>query len=44
MPLAVLRLPGGFRKEVLPMDAQTVIALCAILSVVISIIRLTNKD
>lgn len=44
MPLAMLRLPDGFRKEMLPTDAQTVVALCAILSVAIPIIRLTNRD
>ena len=45
MKSAVFRLPGGF--QVIggpPMDVQTVIALCAIFTVVIDIVRLTGKD
>ena len=38
------RRPGGriFRKELVPMDAQTVIALCEVLLVVIGIIGLVT--
>ena len=42
---AVFRLPGGFHTiGGPPMDIQTVIALCAIFTVVIEIVRLTDGE
>ena len=42
---AVFRLPGGFQAiGGTSMDIQTVIALCAIFTVVIEIVRLTDGE
>ena len=42
MPM-VLRQIGQLRKGVLPMDAQTIIALCAIFSVVLGMIGISQR-
>ena len=42
--VAVLRRPGGFERSERPMDVQTIIAVCAVFSVVIGIVSLARRE
>lgn len=42
--VAVLRRPGGFERSEKPMDTQTIIAVCAVFTVVIGIVSLARRE
>ena len=42
--IAVLRRPGGFERSEKPMDTQTIIAVCAVFTVVIGIVSLARRE